>query len=59
MMVEEYDWITKTLCPLVAANDRSGLVRLLRDREAHSVQHLKLTKLWEPTPFPLELRRAL
>jgi hypothetical protein len=56
LMEEEYDRITKTLCPLIAANDRSGLVRLLRGWEAHSVKRLKLEKLWEPTPFPLELQ---
>ena len=55
-MKEEYDRITKTLCPLIAANDRPGLVRLLRDWEAYSVKRLKLEKLWEPTPFPLELQ---
>jgi hypothetical protein len=56
-MKEEYDRVTKTLCPLVAAGDRLGLVRLLRDWEASSVEHLKLQKLWEPTPFPIELQR--
>ena len=56
-MKEEYDRITKTLCPLVAAGDRLGLVQLLRDWEASSVEHLKLQKLWEPTPFPIELQR--
>jgi hypothetical protein len=55
-MEEEYDRIAKTLCPLIAANDRPGLVRLLRGWEAYSVKRLKLEKLWEPTPFPLELK---
>jgi hypothetical protein len=55
LMEEEYDRITKTLCPLIAANDRPALARLLRDWEADSVKKLKLEKLWEPTPFPIEL----
>ena len=50
--------IAKTLCPLLAANDRAGLTRLLHDIEAQSVKDLKLEKLWEPTPFPLELQSA-
>ncbi|HET7805909.1 MAG TPA: hypothetical protein VFL53_16855 [Pseudolabrys sp.] len=54
-MQEEYDRITKTLCPLVAANDRPGLAQLLHDFEAGSAKGLKLNKLWEPTPFPIEL----
>src|SRR5262245_5538936 len=55
-MQEEYDRVTKTLCPLVAAGDRLGLVQLLRDWEVSSVEHMKLKKLWEPTPFPIELQ---
>ncbi|HZO45761.1 MAG TPA: hypothetical protein VFB68_07700 [Xanthobacteraceae bacterium] len=53
-MQEEYDRITKELCPLVAANDRPGLARLLHGYEAQSVKNLKIEKLWEPTPFPIE-----
>ena len=53
-MAEEYERITTALCPLIAANDRPGLVRLLHDCEAYSVKRLKLEKLWERTPFPLE-----
>lgn len=57
MMQEEYDRITKALCPCVAAGDRPGLVQLLRDWEAESARMLKLDRVWEPTPFPLELQR--
>jgi hypothetical protein len=53
-MQEEYDRITKELCPLIAANDRLGLAQLLHGYEAQSVKNLKLEKLWEPTPFPVE-----
>jgi hypothetical protein len=54
-MQEEYDRITKMLCPLVAANDRPGLARLLHDFEAGSAKDMKLNKVWEPTPFPIEM----
>jgi hypothetical protein len=55
-MQEEYDRITNKLCPFIAANDRYGLAQFLRDCEAYSVKNLKLEKLWEPMPFPLELQ---
>ena len=54
-MQEEYDRVTKMLWPRVAANDRPGLARLLHCFEAGSVRDMKLDKLWEPTPFPIEL----
>jgi len=53
---EDSDKIAKTLGPLLATNDRAGLAQVLRDCEAYSAKKLKLEKLWEPTPFPLELR---
>jgi hypothetical protein len=55
---EAFERIAKTICPLLAANDRVGLAKLLHDIEAQSVKNLKLEKLWEPTPFPLELQSA-
>lgn len=54
-MNEEYDRITKELCPLIAVNDRFGLARLLHKYEESSVRAMKLEKYWEPTPFPIEL----
>jgi hypothetical protein len=54
-MQDKYDLITKELCPRIAANDCPGLARLLHDYEAQSVKNLKLEKIWEPTPFPIEL----
>jgi hypothetical protein len=54
-MDEEYDRITKELCPLIAANDRPALARLLHKYEEDSVRTMKLEKFWEPTPFPIEL----
>ena len=59
MMQQEYDRVTKELCPLVAANDRTGLARLLHSYEAQSVRNLKLEKFWERTPFPIELSDAV
>ena len=44
------------LCPLLEAEDRAGLVRLLREWEADSVRNLGLEDLWEQVPFPIELR---
>ena len=55
-MREDYGKIAKTLGPLLAANDRAGLAQALRDCEAYSAKKLKLERLWEPTPFPLELQ---
>jgi hypothetical protein len=55
-MDEEYNRITKELCPLVAKRDRAGLARLLHKYEEGSVRAMKLEKYWEPTPFPIELK---
>ena len=55
-MREDYNKIAKTLGPLLATNDRAELAQVLRNCEAYSAKKLKLEKLWEPTPFPLELR---
>jgi hypothetical protein len=52
---ERYVRATTELCPLIAANDRVGLARLLHSYEAESAKNLKLDKLWEPTPFPIEM----
>jgi hypothetical protein len=56
-MEEEYDRITKELCPLIAKRDRAGLARLLHKYEEGSVRAMKLEKYWEPTLFPIELQR--
>ncbi len=53
-MQDAYDRVTKELCPVIAANDRPGLARLLHTYEAQSVKNLKLEKFWEPTPFPID-----
>jgi hypothetical protein len=53
-MQAKYDRVTKELCPLIAANDRPGLARLLHAYEARSIKNLKLEQFWKPTPFPIE-----
>jgi len=35
--------------------DRSRILPLLHDWEAHAVKGMKLTKYWKPTPFPCEM----
>jgi len=55
VMEEEYDWITKELCPLIARGDRSALAHLLHEYEERTVRTMKLEKYWVPTPFPIEL----
>lgn len=55
-MDEEYNRITKELCPLIAKRDRAGLARLLHKYEEGSVRAMKLEKYWEPTPFPIEMK---
>jgi len=55
-MDEEYNRITKELCPLIAKRDRAGLARLLHKFEEGSVRAMKLEKYWEPTPFPIETK---
>jgi hypothetical protein len=51
---EEYDRVTRVLRPLIAARDRLGIGKLLREWEAWSVRKMKLESIWEPTPFPVE-----
>jgi hypothetical protein len=55
-MREVFSMIVDALCPLLAANDRVGLARQLREWEAYTARNLKIESIWEPTPFPLELQ---
>ncbi len=48
----------KTLCPLLASNDVPALVRQLHAWEEYTVKQLKLEKIWERTPFPIEITGA-
>jgi hypothetical protein len=45
-----------TLGPLLAANDVPALVNQLHAWEEYTVRQLKLEKIWERTPFPIELK---
>lgn len=40
---------------LLESNDRTGLVLQLREWEEMRIEKLRMRKIWEPTPFPLEL----
>ena len=55
---EEFDRVSGELCPLLAANDRAGMARLLHQWEAYTVEKLKIGHIYEPTPFPLEMMTA-
>jgi hypothetical protein len=39
----------------VSREDKKALVSILHEREARSVEKLKLSAVWERTPFPIEL----
>jgi hypothetical protein len=58
LLRERFKFITEAICPLVAADDRDGLISLLHEWEAYSAKHLKLDGIWERTPFPIELQMA-
>lgn len=57
-LAEEYDFVIETLWPPIVAGDRKALARMLHQWEAQAIKRLKLDRLWEPTPFPLELSDA-
>lgn len=44
-----------TFYPALVARDRQELAKFLHEREAKTVKNLKFEKIWERTPFPLEL----
>jgi hypothetical protein len=48
--------IVDGLCPPLATNDVPALVRQLHTWEEYTVKQLKLEKIWERTPFPIELK---
>jgi hypothetical protein len=54
---EECEDVFHGLCPLIARNDRPAIAKLVHQHEAASVKQLNLEKLWQPTPFPIELGR--
>jgi hypothetical protein len=51
--------IVLEMVPLVEADDREGMVRLLWQWEAETIKNLKLEKYWVKEPFPLEEQNGL
>lgn len=50
----EFDRVLNDLYPLLIAEDRPALARLLRSWEEFTIRANKLEDIWEPTPFPFE-----
>ncbi len=55
---DEYLFIARSLCPLLAKDDHASIARLLHEWEAFSAKTFKLEKYWQPTPFPIERQMA-
>lgn len=53
---QPFDRVTKELYPLVLAGDHASVASLLHEWEAISMRNFGLEKIWEPTPFPLEMK---
>ena len=51
----EFEHVADELVPLMRADDRQGVVRLLHRWEEDRVRRFGLEAIYEPTPFPLEL----
>jgi hypothetical protein len=52
----EFDQLADGLMPLIRANDRNGVIRLLHEWEEDAVRRTGLESIYESTPFPLELQ---
>ena len=44
----------RTLCDLIEADDRAGIIALLHQWEAATAADWGLAHFWEPSPFPIE-----
>ena len=51
----EFEHVADELAPLMRADDRDGVIRLLHRWEEDRVRRFALESIYEPTPFPLEL----
>lgn len=51
----EFEHVADELVPLMRADDRDGVIRLLHRWEEDRVRRFGLEAIYEPTPFPLEL----
>jgi hypothetical protein len=45
-----------TFYPALLSEDRTTLANILHEWEAMTIETYKLEKVWERTPFPLELQ---
>ena len=55
-MQADLDVIRNRLCPLILAGDIAGIAAFLHEMELAAVRRLKLEKVWQRTPFPIEER---
>lgn len=44
----------RTLCDLIEADDRAGIIALLHQWEAATAADWGLAQFWQPSPFPIE-----
>ena len=51
----QFEHVADELIPLMRADDRDGVIRLLHHWEEERVRQFGLEAIYEPTPFPLEL----
>ncbi len=49
-----FNELMNVIRPMVHAQDRPAIAAKLHEWEAYSVNHLKLEKYWQPSPFPIE-----
>lgn len=55
-VAEHVDRLSPEFYPALLAGDRAEIARILHEWEAISVKTYKIEKIWERTPFPLELQ---
>ncbi len=55
-VVEHVDHLSPEFYPALLAGDRAEIARILHEWEAISVKTYGIEKIWERTPFPLELQ---
>lgn len=55
-VIEYLDYHSPEFYPALMAGDRNEVIRILHEWEAISVKTYKIEKIWERTPFPLEVQ---
>ena len=53
---EHYDALVTVFGPRLEARNRTGVASMLNEWEAYTIGQMKLTHLWRPSPFPVELQ---